>query len=1189
MHGTQKKSALILLFQGLLVGTLASGAETTPPLTQGLIFLQSFDADGTAFLQGGLAHPFTLATNDLVSGRFGSGYQFEVPYENLLLPEVATPTQARTGFIAGPGVTLQVATGGVASQPLLAAETTTTGLLWQSQAVELKNLPNPHRPVKAFLASVYLRAHQPGVKIRLLIQDDIESTDWQQPLLDANETLVKKSPEARLTPPVATICRTQDVTLAADWQRVTADIRVDTRRPVQQLRIALIQLDPASAVVEASAMQIEHYLRFPNDKAYAGPWIPGGTRRESNALRMPLQRMGFNGKAGALACWMRLPPVDGNGSRSGSVCVHVGGGWWAPVWRIGTGTCHAGDSGHSKYTSGQSLIQPHGLKMNDGAWHHLALTWEPAGCVLYSDGSEVGRAEYHFKEADPTDPLIMGATTLNGDHCDAVLDEVALWNRALNAEEIMALQMRTNSLAASLPPWLMAYPERLVFHRGEADASLAFQWLPLQLAAMPKKVRLQIPAFGVQRTWRPNQQKPTRVPLHPWQAKPGHHTFTASSDNGALAVSNTLEIVDALPSRDFVILAWSSGANLRDYGFTAELAGAHALEVLLRRSMLSSLRIDARAWHPLDPAHLPVSLDTAAQAAHQAAAYPNVYASMVNTEVGLSALPEAPWFQRWMRDQTGLDQVPQEVRLNPVRVTSTNELPAIIPNSDPTLRFIRWLQREGKGWPSLNAQLAETMRRKGLDGVMFYTDQPQVVADARGLEALDYWDYPHVSSGLVVEFNRVCTIARLARCKISLMPGTIFWDPWPVRVKEQIACLSPDLMRQYLWVAVASPLDHLGVYGMGEFRKEYVPPGCDDALRRTLHEVYPIGLLTGGLPQGGRKIAYLRTDGLYWHGAGDNQWIDSWFTRATTRALAEARIRFDMINDEHVEAGWLGRYDSVVLTGVERIPETTHQRLVAFLAAGGQVVVDRRCRAALPGATVLEYAGRNRADDAVRALQAWAKEQQAAHPEPLRLRNSDEAWLFDKSDGMARFVFIVNDRMTPGHLGRELGLKANLGTSTGPLRDQGERQHVVLSVPTVESGTTLYDVRKHAALATTNSQVELDLLPGDAALLAVLPQPIRDLDVALPRRLRAGDEDLLKITIRGADGRLIKHRDLVEVLLMGADGVPMALPRYHRVNQGKVEIPIRLPRTTAPGTAILTVTEWIAGQRATRELRILPL
>ena len=64
------------------------------------------------------------------------------------------------------------------------------------------------------------------------------------------------------------------------------------------------------------------------------------------------------------------------------------------------------------------------------------------------------------------------------------------------------------------------------------------------------------------------------------------------------------------------------------------------------------------------------------------------------------------------------------------------------------------------------------------------------------------------------------------------------------------------------------------------------------------------------------------------------------------------------------------------------------------------------------------------------------------------------------------------------------------------------------------------------------------LLPGDAALVAVLPQPIRNVDAKLPRQLRAGDEAMVQVTILGSNGNPIEHRDLLEVVLTGADGVP---------------------------------------------------
>jgi hypothetical protein len=86
-----------------------------------------------------------------------------------------------------------------------------------------------------------------------------------------------------------------------------------------------------------------------------------------------------------------------------------------------------------------------------GAWHHLAGTYDGASVKLYVDGQLVA-AEYGTTGAIRTtaDDLFIGSrgpgTAFSaGDYFHGVLDEVAIYNRALNATEV-------GSLAGGTPP-----------------------------------------------------------------------------------------------------------------------------------------------------------------------------------------------------------------------------------------------------------------------------------------------------------------------------------------------------------------------------------------------------------------------------------------------------------------------------------------------------------------------------------------------------------------------------------------------------------------------------------------------------------------------------------------------------------------------------------------------------------------
>lgn len=1139
----------------------------------GVVFHLDFNEGGIARLKGGLAHQLQIDARYLEPGLHGHAYRFEPAYENYLPPWLASPDAGLKGFLAGDDVALHHIQQGWNGTPAARAEGK-EGRLWKTSPVTMDDIRHPHRPNKSFVGSVYLRAEVPGTKVRLELGDEIDASGWKRPIEEANAKKLEADANAAVTAPMETKMEAGEALLSAEWQRVTARITVDARRPVQKLFLDLSLLS-GEGVVEASALQIEQVDRYPDQKDFAGPWIPGGERAESNRLSMLLQDAGLNAEEGTMAAWFRIPQPEGGGSRNG-LLVCAGGGWWQPIWELGNRVCYLGDPGRGKYQE-DGIVRLR-LDASDGQWQHLAMTWKGDECVVYRDGAEVGRAEYPRAEPSPTARLVLGGTTLSGATGSAIVDRIIIWERALDSGEIAALV--DNRPAFQPAPEIPLERPRLLFHRGEAEVAMPLRaLLPPGKTLLETKVAVQSPALGINEEVVFTADVAPEVGLFPWKASAGVYPVTIRSACGSIDARMMLEIVPALPTTDFMTVAWQEWEGSLDFPFTATMAQLPVMGPLLRHGRHASLRFDARTFHPLDPRWREASIEDARRQAAEAARYPHVRMALINTEVGIEDFPEDEWFLRWMRKETGLEAIPAAVKRHPLRVEAGGDVPAVIEENDPALRFIRWITRSGKGWPQFNADVAAAMREEGLADAFFYTDQPATTEDLRGLDLVEYWNYPHVSSGLVVNFNRVSNIARLAGAKLMLTPGSIFWDPWALRVDDKIVCMPHDMMRQYLWIAVANPLDHLGFWGFGHIAKEdFGFEGTRRALKETVESLYPVGLLTGGLPAAPVRVAYLQTDGQQWQGPGDNQWIEWWFNRMTTRALAESRLRFDWIGDEHVAAGWLANYDVVFIPAAWTMPRGTFDALVGYAGNGGQVVVDKRCRVEIPGAVVLDIEGRNGRSgrpEPVEVLREWAQSTREAYPPAVRVRDEDAAWVFEKIDGDARFIFAVNDRFSPGVLA-ERGAAANLGTRTGSPHDKGLAQSVELTVP-IEEGQVLYDVNQGGEFGASGGKTTGALPPGGAAIAALVPERIAGMTLDAPDVLVAGSEAVLQVTIRGQSGGPIRHRDVVKLAAAYADGTTADVPPWYRVNQGTLAIPIRLPLDAPAGRMTLRVSELLAG------------
>jgi hypothetical protein len=82
-----------------------------------------------------------------------------------------------------------------------------------------------------------------------------------------------------------------------------------------------------------------------------------------------------------------------------------------------------------------------GPVITDEEWHHLAgVIGEKTGLVIYTDGVQVGQQAYAKPSLDATPAVLrIGDGSAGGHQADGVLDEVAIFNVPLEADDIAAV------------------------------------------------------------------------------------------------------------------------------------------------------------------------------------------------------------------------------------------------------------------------------------------------------------------------------------------------------------------------------------------------------------------------------------------------------------------------------------------------------------------------------------------------------------------------------------------------------------------------------------------------------------------------------------------------------------------------------------------------------------------------------
>lgn len=1201
----------------------------TPAEVKGLIFYQDFDHGSTTLCGPGWAVTLPVQADRFVSGRFGQGYRMERSRTNHLSPNQASVEGGIEGFAAGAGVQLaSVAVPTSYGEKALRAAVPQPGPMWNLEPLTLQ-VKAPHRPGKLFVLSVYLRAERPGAKVRLTLCDGLEQGGWRQKIEADNKATLEKDAKAKISPPRETVSEPGETVLDTSWQRVMALLEVDARRPEQQLQGRLELVEGSPVVVFADGLQLEQTAVYPTTNTAPTTWLPGGTSRGHGWLDVFAADTGFTGQSGTIACWVRPVPDECGGTRPVNAVVAIGTGWFNPIWQLGGGTWYAGDGHASGFRKGRlpGTAAERGLGEpgdHDG-WHHWSLAWDDRKAVGYLDGKPFGRCEVESGQLAPGTAIRLGGSFLEGTPMNGDLDEVAVYRQRLSDSELAALAGRERPLAAELPRVLVRRPARMAFLRSEPQAEIELE--PVAYAAPEDKANGGgLPADRARRQERPAAQNmelasqssarasvqadipavqatlsgPTpaspsaRLNLRPWLASAGKHPIRVRVEAGAdrATIDDFIEVFEEPAGREFIIYAWGGGDDLHQRGFnSAVAAGRGAHRQLLERGLWAQARIDVRDGvpHPWSPQTRAAARPIAQSVARAAMANPNVVALLVNSEVGDPPFPatDQTWFYEWMKQETGLAEIPAEVARPPLHVASTqdNAPPAVVPETHPAFRFLRWWKERGQGYWLLNGQLARWMREAGLTEVKYYSDQPVALTQFEQMDLVDFWGYPRAPEGLVAEFAHAENIARLLGKPFQAMPGTVYWDDgnglWVTDDdgKRKVLCLSPDCLRENLWLSVACPSSSIGLYGLGERKTEVYDRACDDVLTETYGLISPVGTLVGGLPMEQPKVALLETDGLYFiqPGAGNN-WVRHWLVRTASRTLARARLPFDFLTDDHVAAGWLDRYQAVVVPGAWCLPQQTHEALVAYANQGGKVLADQVLRAEIPGVQRLAIPNQAYARDvAERELGGWARAFRDARRGWAQVSPSDRVFSYTREAGAARYVFVINDHREPGpQFERWKVTLPNDGG--GPLRDRGLPQEVTLSVP---AGFALYDVLAHrrldAQLHQGRQTCQLTLAPGAAAVVAALPAAVASLDLPVPGRIAPGSETNLLLTLRDESDRPPAGRQLAEVTVTSPSGPWCGTQRYQRIQDGQRIIPLRLPLTATPGQWRIRVQEWVSG------------
>lgn len=1160
---------------------LSSGRMYQPQgMVSNLVFFLDFDHGGIAYKGGALAHVLEFDNGQLVEGHFGKGYRFEPSVNNLLSFNLSSAEEGTNGFQVEGGARIST-------------ESTEKRRAWGKRFLRVV-LPNNRAiitvPVEKPVARDYVGRYIASLYVRGAAGSKIGLSMASNPLASTN-------------------VHEQKVVLSNVWRRASCFLPVDgkEKEPISiALKIRNIGAEPVE--MDLDGLQIEKVDANDAGRTEPARWVPGGTFRDKDVLDVAGHKIPFSSQEGTMALWVKVEPPAAGGSWGQHYLIGVGSTWGKPEWAISTRAFTAGFSASKGY---QESIIGNGDHISgalaDGKWHHLALTWNEKELAGFLDGKETGRKPIVATSELDGAWLLIGRTPTPPNppvSAKAVLDDIMIYSRCFTPGEIQNLKDLKEPIGALLPLTLLDGPSRVFFTRNETEAELSFKPVSWNRSGGKVTVAGTMPA---ERAFIEPYSGMYRVCFKPCRLIPGAYPLTLALDDGSRVVSNTfnIEVAPAPANTNFIIEAWDGGENAQSLGFNARI-GYSSADIIgfARKGLFTVLRVDTDrdCYHPMDPDVLDRSRAEVSRIARDVGCYPQVAACLINTELGCWKAPvDKPWFDKWLKKETGLNADTPCVQNNPRYSYKPQSTNGVVPDDDPAYRFHRWWMAHGYGWGEHNAEMRKVMENEGLR-TMYCSDRYQSPEAVKKMNLVSDWKYPQTPEGLVAFWSWLRSRAMLADRGLLPTPGNVYWDDGNATMvtnaegKKVVLCLPPGRLREYLWLTLAEPIWGISFYGLSRRKNEYYDQRCDDVMREFFAVAPAIGSMLKDVPRRQNDVAMLETSSLAAMDAEIYKWFSYWNMKFFSTALARARVDYDWITEEHVSAGWLEKYKFVIVPFGRYLPENIHKALCEFAEAGGQVIADEMLAADVPGVRKLPYrflkeggpeGGPPMWKQETKAALDWGAEYHASQDCDVTVSNPMETWLVERVIDNVRYLFIINDKFVPGEIAERFKIKFNVDGESQLIRDEGVAQEVEVSAH-FPGDSAVYDILEHKNVRPDRANGKLKwkspLAPGGAKVYAIYPEEINDIRIVSPKEVALGECVQINISIPLKSGKPAPGRQLLEVEVTDPAGKRLDINQFWPIRNGDGIITFWIPRNAQAGEWRMSLKEWTTGQSFSRTI-----
>ena len=551
-----------------------------------------------------------------------------------------------------------------------------------------------------------------------------------------------------------------------------------------------------------------------------------------------------------------------------------------------------------------------------------------------------------------------------------------------------------------------------------------------------------------------------------------------------------------------------------------------------------------------------------------------------------------------------IDGTKGNVMLVPENVKKTQ--PNIFPDDSPWYKFKKWFWQKGFGDNILNMEISKKVKEIKPDIETSHDPFRDVPLFKRnmGLDGVGTWFYSNPDPGEALANTEVLlAAARGDKTKISVIPSIWLYGGWLGPSKNTHAgCQPADIIMEASWLALSripEKIEYFGIdYIMPRSDVEYKQPQLYEALKNYSEKILiPYGPMINKLERTQNECALLISTASQMFGPPS---VWDWGTGSVNGyyvALQMAHIPTSIVFEESILDGDLDKYKILFMHNTDFLPQSVYDKIMDFAKRGGTVVTGGYFADKIPNAVKFDMdftkrlnyqyfkiiKGKGYTADVVRddmkEKSARLRELFSDKMKPYANSDSNEVFLNVLGNGVAKYIFVVNDKRTFGdYVGQFKAIMEKGFPAKAKISLQSDRG-------------TVYDLTdsKEVKTEVKNSIISFDaeLEPAWGKIFMVLPEPIAIVKIELPQTVKLSKKTKFKVSVLNSKNNPVLAAFPLKVQIWDTAGKESEYSGYYSTKDGILEINMDIASNDICGMWQIKVLDLTSGKNETAQIEVL--